>query len=199
MAPMFLAVLTAWTLNYASAFMPRTSTMFRASAAGLAIFIALVGVRYGYQFKAQAEYSDMVTPDTIAAVAHMEDTDGGVIANSYTLALWVSAITERPVDWTNTWQPPRNYQPRDYAVRCIIGWIDGCDVLSSVDLLGVEYLYIDERFPYYNDRALPIYGAPKEPWPLAPKPWLQPVFEQGQVKLWKIYASPSHTLRAQTY
>ena len=163
-----------------------------ARAAPLAVALALVGLggwEYVNSFHGQAQYSDMATEGTVAAleVADADQTGQGIVSNSFTLSLWVAALNrvESPHIWT--WEPPRAYTETDRDVRCVLGWVSGCDWQASVAKLGVSHVLVDHRFPNYNDRAPGIYKAPPDQWEVTARaPWLELEFEQGTTKLWRI-------------
>ena len=153
--------------------------------------VAVLGLfAYGYvwQFHGQARYSDMATPDVVAALEHIPARDPGVITNGYTLAHWVAALIKTPTSFTFTWVPPANYRAMNEGVSCILGWRPGCDVGYWAARLPAEYVLLDTRFPYYNERAPAIYGAPvDDPWaPARTVPWLDLQFSRGTVLLYKV-------------
>ena len=144
---------------------------------------------YLWQFERQALYSDMILPSTARALEHVPERGGAVISNSFTMALWISALqrVESPHTWT--WEPPRAYTETDKHVRCLLGWVDGCDVAESTAELRATHVLIDTRFPNYNNRAPDIYKAPPDPWAVTAKaPWLQVVYSEGTTILWRIEA-----------
>lgn len=168
-----------------------------ASAAATVAAIALLGVGYVSQFNRQTGYSDMATPATVQALELLaqEDPSAGVINNSFTLALWISALNKVASPHTWTWEPPSTWTETDKDVRCVLGWVPGCSYVQAKERLGVGYVLIDTRFPDYNARAPGIYLAPANQWEVtAQTPWLTKVFEQGSTIVWKIDA-PSPTTR----
>lgn len=160
------------------------------AAVGLgALAAAAMLLGYVTQFQRQSEYSDMATPATTHALAYLQKTDpeAGIINNSFTLALWVSALNKVPSPHTWTWQPPPRFTETDKDVRCVLGWTLGCDVASAKERLGVGYVLVDTRFPKYNERAPNIYKAPEDPWAATARtPWLTQVFSEGTTIVWRI-------------
>lgn len=154
-----------------------------------ASLFVLLSLGFVTQFWGQARYSDMATPEVVEALGVIEE-DGngeGVIANGFTLALWVAALNRVPVAWTFTWEPPRDYVETDKDVRCVLGWVDGCDPAQAAERLDVGYVLVDSRFPYYNARAPSIYGAPPELWGTVERaPWLEKVHQEGTVQAWRL-------------
>ena len=152
--------------------------------------LALGVMAYGavWQFNNQARYSDMVTPATAAALDQLrEEGSQGVITNSFTFSLWVAALNKVETPHTWTWTPPRAYTETDKHVRCILGWMAGCDPGRARDALGVSHVLIDTRFPNYNERAPDIYMAPEDPWKVTARtPWLEQVYSEDSTLLWAI-------------
>ncbi len=153
-----------------------------------AVMVGLTAV-YAWTFIRQTVYSDMVTPQTAEALAYLrsEEPFEGVISNAFTMALWVSALNKvhSPHPWT--WQPPRAYEQDDYHVRCVLGWIPGCDAALSAGALRVGFVLVDQRFPDYNDRAPANYLAPPDQWAVTARvPWLDLVYSMETTKLWRI-------------
>ena len=163
----------------------------RLPAAGIAIAAGVMLVGFVWQFGNQAGYSDMLTDDSVEAlqIAAVEAPGKAVINNSFTLALWISALNKVESPHTWTWPPPPTWTETDQYVRCVLGWVDGCDVDKAVVHLNAEYILIESRFPYYNSRAPGVYGAPDiaEPWDNLPTvPWLTQRFQQGSTTLYRI-------------
>lgn len=160
--------------------------VLRTAGLGLA-FAGMVGL-FIVQFNGQATYSDMVTPETARALAVIPDGSGGIITNSYMFSLWVVGLKQMPSAWTFTAPPPRAYAERYEDTRCLLGWIAGCDVAAArAALAGYEWLLLETRFPYYNRRAPPVWGAPAAPWQGADAlPWLQLKYAEGTTRLYRI-------------
>ena len=107
-----------------------------------------------------------------------DENQGAIITNSFTMALWVAALNQvkSPHTWTTT--PPPIFTETDLRVRCVLGWRPGCDAAAAIRDLGARWVLLEERFPYYNERAPGGYGSlnVEEPWEELPAlPWLTAV------------------------
>ncbi len=173
--------------------LPQMPGMARKAACALAVAVAgLMAVGYVSQFDRQTDYSDMATPATVRALAMLDgDPNAGIINNSFTLALWISALNKVQSPHTWTWPPPPTWTETDKDVRCVLGWVDDCNYRAATERLGVEYVLIDTRFPYYNARAPGIYMAPDDQWAVTAKtPWLTKVFDEDTTIVWRIAVPP---------
>ena len=151
---------------------------------GAAAAVLMVG--YVSQFDRQTGYSDMATPATVIALQQIPP-GAGVVNNSFTLALWITALNKAPSPHIWTWAPPPSFVETDKDVRCILGWVPSCAPTLAKNRLGVEYVLIDSRFPDYNERAPSIYKAPPEQWAVtAQTPWLTQVFQEDTTTMWRI-------------
>ena len=153
--------------------------------------IAIMGTGYWWQFNNQTKYSDMVTHETEQAleIARASGDGKAIINNSFTLALWISAINKVESPHTWTWEPPSHWTQTDKDVRCVLGWRPECDISESVQELNAGWVLIENRFPYYNLRAPGVYGAVNvpEPWASLPTtPWLDLVYSKGTTDLYRI-------------
>ena len=151
------------------------------------VLILLASLAWGYvdQFNRQAGYSLMVSSTTAEALERTEAT--GYVTNAFTMALWVAALERVPAAWSSTYQPPAEYREADAHVRCLLGWVPGCDWRAAKNDLAVSHVVIDERFPHYNERAPDSYGAPPDQWQVtAAAPWLSLVFSSGTTRVWRI-------------
>ena len=153
--------------------------------------IAIMGTGYWWQFNNQTKYSDMVTHETEQAleIARASGDGKSIINNSFTLALWISAINKVESPHTWTWEPPSHWTQTDRDVRCVLGWRRECDVPESIQALNAGWILIENRFPYYNLRAPGVYGAVNvpEPWASLPTtPWLDLVYSKGTTDLYRI-------------
>jgi hypothetical protein len=153
--------------------------------------IAIMGTGYWWQFNNQTKYSDMVTHETEQAleIARASGDGKSIINNSFTLALWISAINQVESPHTWTWEPPSHWIQTDRDVRCVLGWRPECNVSESIQALNAGWILIENRFPYYNLRAPGVYGAVNvpEPWASLPTtPWLDLVYSKGTTDLYRI-------------
>lgn len=181
------------------------------------IAFALMTWGYIWQVRNQADLSAMATPATVEALAMLRETDpaAGIITNSFTLALWISALNKVPSPHTWTTEPPSRFTETDQKVRCVLGWrkiperiiiyehgtvTKGCNPIEAAEELGAGYVLIEGRFPFYNERAPAVWGSlnPKEPWADLPNlPWLEEVFQEGTTTVYRILANQTRTSRAQ--
>ncbi len=158
----------------------------------IVLAFAVMGAGYISQVYRQAALSAMVTPETAAVLEELreEEDQGAIITNSFTLALWIAALNRVPAPHTWTATPPPTFTETDRQVRCVLGWRPGCDTAAAIRELGARYVLIEERFPYYNERAPGVYGSlnVKEPWAGLPAlPWLTETYHQGTTVLYQIH------------
>lgn len=147
-----------------------------------------MGSVFVYSVRLQNEYSLMVSQDTAEA---LELINGKATAtNSFTLSLWVAGLKKVKSPFLTTAPPPPAYQESDPHLRCVFGWVsmdDGCNGPDSAQVLGIRYLLVEERFPYYNQHAPGNYLAPPDQWRrTAEAPWLDLVYSKGTTRLWQI-------------
>ena len=140
-----------------------------------------------WSFNNQADYSDMVTVETAAALDLVRGNSEGIVSNAFTMSLWVSALNKVPSPHPWTWEPPRAYTATDQDVRCVLGWVENCGGRTAAARLGVSHVLVDDRFPYYNERAPGNYGAPDDQWAVtAAVSWLDLVYAEGTTRMWRI-------------
>ncbi|MGH7774662.1 MAG: hypothetical protein ACREQA_20755 [Candidatus Binatia bacterium] len=154
-----------------------------------AVAIMLSG--FVWQHYNQSRYSEMITPATARALDYLanQPEQEGVITNSFTLSLWVAALNKVNSPFAFTAEPPRAYTEDDKDIRCLLGWVDGCNPLESKRRLSVGYILVDLRFPHLNERSPGNYLAPPGQWLVtAHSPWLQLEFAQDTTRVWKIMA-----------
>lgn len=189
-------VLLGWA---AWRYMPTIATK-RIRLAGAAALVVLGTMGSMFIFQRQSSYSDMVTPATARAIERMTEP-GAVVAPNFGMGTWISGLTGRGSWWAFNNQPPSAYAVTDQAVRCLFGWVPLCDPAAAQAALGAAYVLIDERFPYYNKRALPIYGAPLvDPWrPTKAAGWLRLIYNEGATSLWTIQVSGPSRLSSPSF
>lgn len=147
-----------------------------------------------YVVEAQAATSAMVTPETVKAleiVKYEQETnpqpETSVATNSFTLSLWVAGLLKVKSPFLTTAPPPPFYVSSDILLRCSFGWVTDCNGGDSASTLGVRYLLVEERFPYYNQFAPGNYLAPENQWEVtANAEWLELVFSEGTTRLYEI-------------
>jgi hypothetical protein len=196
----FLYIGAAWTVAYALQAVRECPDMECPPAGGLLfhrpatltalVLVPLLGAwvfASNWSFNNQADYSDMVTVETAAALDLIQGDSEGIVSNAFTMSLWVAALNKVPSPHVWTWEPPRAYVDTDRDVRCVLGWVEGCLPEASAVRLGVSHVLIDERFPFYNERAPGNYGAPPDQWGVtASAPWLDLVYDEGTTRMWEI-------------
>ena len=91
---------------------------------GIVVAGALMLAGYVFQFNNQAGYSLMVSPATERALETVRglDLDAGIVTDSFTLSLWISAINKVPAPHTWNTAPPPTFTQTDRYVRCILNW-----------------------------------------------------------------------------
>jgi len=153
------------------------------------VWIALV-FGQAWIFDRQTTYSDMILPETAEILESIKGDDRAVITNSYTLSHWVAALNKVKSPNTFAWRlgPSPYYQESDRNVRCLLGWVPGCDPVKAKKALNAGYILIDQRFPYYSNRASNVYGAISEDtWGNLPDvPWLHLQKEIPPIQLWAV-------------
>jgi hypothetical protein len=163
----------------------------------------------------QASISAMVTPETAKALEMLRDGQfqdseaaqdtsvpvaapqgTGTATNSFTLSLWVAAINKTNSPFLTTATPPPAYTQSDALLRCSFGWVAGCDGRAAAGELGIRYLLVEERFPYYNQYAPGNYMAPDNQWEVTARTeWLKPIYSAGTTRLYEV----GHWHHGQTY
>ena len=158
-------------------------------AAGLFVLMAAGSL---WLFQHQAHYSDMVTPAMDRARAHVPDqSEKTLITNGFMTGLWLAALEGSPTAWTFSTEPPARFQEQYENTQCLLGWRE-CDPQAAAESLNSEYILIDMRFPHINHREPNLYGAPEDTWgPTEAAPWLDMVYSEGTVRLWKVKAKES--------
>jgi len=153
-----------------------------------AVFCALLWGQVAV-FNIQAGYKDMILPETAEAleIPRQENPQAAIITNYYSLSHWVAALNQ--VESHNTWnlEPSAFYTETDRHVRCLLGWVPGCDPSEAVKTLDAGYILIDDRFPDFV--KLPnAYGAPQsDTWgQMDSVPWLTLEYSDNGVRLWRI-------------
>jgi hypothetical protein len=164
----------------------------------------------------ESKVERMVTPQTAAAIEwiNSQPDSGTVVTNSYSLSLYVSALTQRKSAWSQVFDPPPAYAQQHKDVVCIFGWMEQCDVDASLGRLGASYLLVDRTWPSYSEEIPdrieglgPVYrfanslamteredcygyiwDTPPERWDRTETvaTWLTPVWEAGQTKVWSV-------------
>lgn len=164
--------------------------------AGIACVAVIFMAGDVYVFRTQSDTSMMVS-DTTAEALEIAKPSDAIVTNAYTMALWVAALNQVPAYWTNTWEPPEETRADDENVRCILGWVESCDVHKSVVALRASHVLIDERFPFVTPSSPPNYMAPADQWKVtASAPWLELLYSKGTTRLYRIRPEVAWTLDA---
>jgi hypothetical protein len=162
----------------------------KVAVAGSLALVLLMGVSV-QQFQEQSRLSALANGPVVAAFGIIPTGSGTVVTNNYSMALYLAADTQRPVQWTNWTPPPPYYAQADYEARCTMGWVSGCAVPTHV-----THVLVDEKWPLDAVGLAPKdllspYGAPeRRPWGrLHEVPWLRLVYENETVKLYEVETS----------
>lgn len=137
----------------------------------------------------QARLSEMVTPETATILERLRDNDDshGIATNAFSLSLWVAGLNRVPSPFLFTAHPPPAYIESDRLLRCSVGWVPDCDGRQAAGILGIQYILIDERFPFYNQLAPGNYMAPPNQWQTtANTEWLDLVYREGTTRLYEV-------------
>jgi hypothetical protein len=163
----------------------------KASAAACAAFVGLMLVGSVHIFHAQAGYSLMVSAESGRALeyARTHSPGVGIASNHFSLSHWVSGLNKVESPFIFFTKPPPYYRQSNEDLRCLLNWIEGCDVLGARERLNVGYILVDERMPesltYLPDFG--YYGEHPERWQqTARAEWLKLEYEEGATKLWRI-------------
>ena len=186
LAPLFFYPLAAWGVSRLIPKLPKH--VLRQGIAGAAAFALMAGL-WLVQVQNQGQYSDMVTPDVEAALAEIP-AGSTVVTNSFMLSLWAGVLTDSNSLWLFTTEPPAKWQETDQQVRCLLGWVHGCNA-EAATALGVTHVVVDYRHQQRpGERSRPLYGAPGGPdvaWAATDTtPWMTRVFERGTVIAWEV-------------
>ncbi len=116
------------------------------------------------------------------------DRDGGtIIMGNLGEATWGQAITGAPVIHASELVPPPGLAEREPHIRCVLGWVHGCNVTESIETLKAAYVVVDTRWP--GDKY-ELYAAPENEWQVTQQaPWLTLEYSQGSVRAWRVSSS----------
>lgn len=153
--------------------------------------LAIVSVT-AYQGVEQARLSSYVDSATLAAMERIAPGSGRVVANQYSMALYIAAETQNEVLWVFDMAPPPAYVALEHEAHCTLGWKD-CPVPDDV-----RWVLVNEKWPMDGYALAPeelhrFHGSPERvPWDrLATVPWLELVYAEGTVKLYEVNAERS--------
>ncbi len=162
---------------------------YRLATAFAIIAFIYFGSVFVYSVRLQNQYSLMVSQDTARALEWLERTDpkANVGTNGFSMSLWIAALNKISAPFIFTTAPPPAYIKQDENMRCALNWVEGCNIRSAVEQLDIQYLLIDQRFPFYKKHAPGNYLAPPDQWQrTALAPWLDLVYSEGTTRLWQI-------------
>jgi hypothetical protein len=137
--------------------------LFAPLAFGLAILVA----GFLYQVQAEMKLGRMVTEDSQAGIKWLQtqDIDGTIATNSYSMSLFVAALTGHRSPWIQIYDPPRLYETQHKMMVCLVAWTEGCDHQAAIDYLDADYLMVDMIWPAVENEVYeqipglsPAYG-----------------------------------------
>ncbi len=177
--------------------------------------IPLVIIGYVFQLHAETKLGRMVTPETAEAIAWVKEQPerGTILTNSYSLSLYVAALTKQKTAWVQVWDPPPAYAEQHRAASVVFGWASGDPLAAAKELnatyiladllwpawdkqvaektagLGSAYAFVEHLSPFADADLGFIWNLTRDidPWPTTEKAtWLELVWEKGNTKVWKI-------------
>ena len=130
------------------------------AACVLGAFAVLIPLNI-YQLHFETKLKRMVTADVQDGIEWLQAKDfpGGIGTNSYSMGLWVSAWTKKPVTWLQVWDPPPFYAEQHNNMACLVAWDLDCDVPKAINELDVDYLLIERVWPASNAEIAGIEGV----------------------------------------
>jgi len=119
----------------------------RAPVVGALLLLLPLG--WLYQMQVESKLGRMVSPDSAAALDWLQRQphDGAIGTNSYSLSLYVAALTQRRSPWVQIYSPPKAYVSQHNDMVCLVGWRPGCDVAAADRRLGLSYLLVERLWP----------------------------------------------------
>lgn len=116
-----------------------------------AIGVALVVVLLGHLFQCHAEtkLGRMVSEDTHAGILWLNENAPGASTgtNSYSMSLFVAALTGTYSPWLQVYDPPAAYRDQHKDMSCVVGWTLDCDPKAAIDRLQVDYILANKLWP----------------------------------------------------
>ena len=187
---------------------------------GLAVAFTILLVGHIHMLHVETKLGRMVTPETAEAIEWLKEQENveGIASNSYSLSLYIAALTGQPSPWTQVYDPPRAYEEQHRQAICLFGWREGCDVQAAIEDLNVSHVLVERLWPVFNGdigERVPglgtvynataalgpwghqedlgfIWEAPANPWDLTDSmPWLEPVWEKSTTKVWRVKYDPA--------
>ena len=134
----------------------------------LAFALAVLVSGNAYQIQAETKLGRMVTADTHDAIRWLQEQeiDGTIATNSYSMSLFVAALTGHQSPWIQIYDPPEAYRVQHENMICLVAWTTDCDHQAAIEALDVDYLLIDMIWPAVENEVYkqvpglsPVYGA----------------------------------------
>ena len=170
---------------------------------------------YVFQLHAETKLGRMVTPETAEAIkwVNSQPERGTIVTNSYSLSLYVAALTKQKTAWTQIWDPPPAYVEQHRNASILLGWdagdpgqaarnLDATYILvetlwpawgKAVGLntpgLGGTYAIVKKVSPWGDPDLGYIFKLPRNvnPWDITQQAsWLELVWEKGSTKVWRV-------------
>ena len=118
---------------------------------GMALLVVVQGASYVYQLQTETKLGRMVTPETQEAIIWLRDNGGPgtVVTNSYSLSLYVAALSDHKTAWVQVFSPPPAYQRQHQQVLVLLGWRAG-DAQEAAQELGASYVLAETLWPAYG-------------------------------------------------
>ncbi len=150
---------------------------------GIAAFLALGAYGAQDQFYGQAYYSDMAGPKVLRALEVLDLEDVGRIGtNAESRALYIAAVTGKPVSWLQSALPSEHYRAQEEATRCEIGWLEGCRTGYITHFLVDEW----NRQQNANLARYPVDW--EDPWDFSSVLHMNALYREGSVVLYEVQA-----------
>lgn len=166
------------------------------AATALLIF-ALFSFGFVHNVAKQAAYSQMVSNDTLEAIAYVKANPlpGVVSTNSNSLGLYISALSGQKTSWVTIESPPKAWSAQHFDNLCIWGIIE-CYLEAALERTPTGYILLEELWWYQRDFWGPatveigrIYGITERPYPwwrAKGAPWIEPIGQWGTVFLGRV-------------
>ena len=188
LAPFFYWPLIVWV---ACRYWPRELPGSRVMGGMLAVgFLALFTLMGYSQFHTMSRFSDQTNLNVEKALALIPE-DAPVITNSASLTQLIAG--RRPTMtrgyWLQAMEPPPKYTEEDKLVRCIVGWVPGCDQQAALKATGARYVLTESQLDLQLGRGA-WWGMDSVDRGMAlidESPVLRRVGQWGKtVKLWEV-------------
>ena len=147
--PRYLAPFLYWPILVwvACHYWPKGWPAMKRLGLGLtAAFLCLFTLMGYTQFHAMSRLSDQTNANVERALA-LIPKDAPVITNSSSLTQLIAGRrpTMRRGYWMESLEPPPAQKASDELVRCILGWVPGCDQAAAVEATGARYVLVESK------------------------------------------------------